>query len=166
MLSGHNEAREQIHPMRPRVGVDVETRVRVVIPLLLVAVDGREHGAVLHVVAVQHIALCAEIPRRPGVQKDGAVLAVIAVQIVMQVVFVVAIIGDRIADGRSRTVHVADDVGIAGLPPAQVDVRRRAAVQRLFHRLVHTVPQLLHRRIQRLCGGQRRLHRRTGPHRG
>ena len=26
--------------------------------------------------------------------------------------------------------------------------------------------QLLHRRIQRLCGGQRRLHRRTGPHRG
>ena len=39
----------------------------------------------------------------------------------MQVVHVVAVVGDGVADGRAGAVYITDDVVIVALPPAQID---------------------------------------------
>ena len=44
----------------------------------------------------------------------------------MEVVFVVAVVGDGIADGGAGAVHVADDVIVVALPPAEVDAHGAA----------------------------------------
>lgn len=72
-------------------------------------------------VAIEHVVVAGEVAGHAGIQEDGAVFAVIAVQVVVEVILVVAVVGDGVADGGTGAVNVADDVVVVALPPAQVD---------------------------------------------
>ena len=80
----------------------------------------------------------------------------------VQVIVVVAVVGDGVADGRARAVHIPNDIVVVGLPPAQIDLRRRRKAHGFFRCLGNVRPQLLHGGGQRLRRGQYGLLRRAG----
>ena len=121
-LAGDNDAREQLHPVGAVVGVQVVSRGAR--RSTTAACSGRWTRTWSRRTCGGRRARCCwpeKSSGHAGIQKDGAVFAVIAVQVVVQVVHVVAVVGDGVADGRAGAVYVADDVVIVALPPAQID---------------------------------------------
>ena len=71
-----------------------------------------EHGAVLHVVAVNWVVPAAEVRLAVGIQIDGAIHAVVPFKIFVEVILVIRGLDDRIVDLSVRHADPADGVRV------------------------------------------------------
>ena len=92
--------------------VIIQNRVLLKITLLLVVGETCEHGAVVHVMAIQNRVIAREIRLADRVHEDTATGVFGSVQGMMEVILVVSALQNRITDDGIRAVDPADDLGI------------------------------------------------------
>ena len=71
-----------------------------------------EHGAILHMVAIDRVIPAAKVRLAVGIQIDGAIHAVVPFKIFVEVILVIRGLDDRIVDLSVRHADPADGVRV------------------------------------------------------
>gem|GEM_PF-4648739 len=152
-----DEAGEHVHPIVLRRGVDIERGVLgIILRVGLILLEACEHGAVVHVVAVNDGVGVAEIPVVLEIHEQGAAAVVAAVDEAVQVVVVVGAADHGVVDDGVFAEDPADDV--AALGEETVEVHIDGGGLHLHGRLLLRGLDLkggCSRRRRRGCGGGR-----------
>ena len=146
VVVGAGVSRDQIQAVGLARGIEVHIGVSGIVGGIFIAVDGRQHGAGFHVVAVDNAVVIREIRGIQAFQHDAAVDIGIAVDVVVQIEEVVRAMNDRVADHRTGAVKIAHDGAVLRLPIGEIDTDGTALTAfvlvfldhffRLFRRLV------------------------------
>ena len=118
----HHGPGDQVQPVALLRGVEVQIGVGVVELLLLILHQCAEHGAGLHVMAVDQRILVGEVRAIDVVHEDGAVLVPCAVQQAIEVVVVVLRLHDGVVQARVRPVEPRHDVAVDAFQRRKVHV--------------------------------------------
>ena len=124
-VSGGDVAAEQIDTVVLAGSVDIHEGVLLVVVLLPVVGDGGEHGAVLHVVAINQSVVAAEVGCTAVVNKHGAAGVAAVVKSTVEVVIIIIGLSNRVGDNGLGVVDPGLNIIVAFMDSLEINRQGR-----------------------------------------